>query len=143
MSTTLDADEQPDTRTTPAISTAALRQQGAWLLSPIENSRFSTQTPSPDRCIGENNGSPKAELGLPPTQRSLSSLAYNRWSCQLPSMQRYWRAKPSRLKPVFSSSRTEAMLAGMQAASIRCSLSVPNAKGITALTAAVICPARA
>jgi len=63
LSTTLDADEQPETRAAPAINAAALRQQGACLLSPIEISRFSKQSPSPDRCIGENNGSPKAELG--------------------------------------------------------------------------------
>ena len=36
----------------------------------------------------------------------------------MPSMHRYWRAKPSRLKPVFSKSRTEATLAGIQAPDI-------------------------
>ena len=55
----------------------------------------------------------------------------------MPLMQRYWRAKPSRVKPVFSRSRIEAVLVGMQAASKRCSLSESNVKGMSACTAEV------
>src|SRR5262249_12225997 len=71
------------------------------------------------------------------------SSAYRRWSCHNPLMQRYSRANPSRVKPVFSKSFTEAVLVGMQAASMRCSRSELNANGMRARTPAVIRPCRA